>query len=125
ERAAEINRAGARLSREAANEFGGFVAASVGPTGEFVEPLGLLSETEMYNAFREQMQALKEGGADAVLVETVYALDEIRLAIKAAKDVGLFCMATMTFDPGAYGFKTMMGVTVEQATKAMDEYGAD
>ncbi|MCK6473371.1 MAG: homocysteine S-methyltransferase family protein [Planctomycetes bacterium] len=120
-----FNEAGARCSKEAAGPLGVFVTASVGPTGEFVEPLGLVSEEEMYEAFKEQIEALKSGGADAVVIETIFALEEMKLGIKAAKDCGMFTMATMTFDPGAFGFKTMMGVSVEQATKGMEEFGAD
>lgn len=125
DRVAELNAAAARLSKSVAKEFGAFVVSSVGPTGEFVEPLGLISEEEMYNAFKEQIAALKEGGADAVVVETVFAMEEILLAVKAAKDLGMTCFATMTFDPGAQGFKTMMGVTVERAAKELDASGAD
>lgn len=125
ERVAELNAAAARLSKEVAVDFGAYVVASVGPTGEFVEPLGLITEDEMYGAFKEQIAALKAGGADAVVIETVFALEEILLAIKAAKDVDMVCFATMTFDPGAQGFKTMMGVSVEQAARALDESGAD
>jgi len=125
DRVKELNAAAARLSKEVAQEHDVFVVASVGPTGEFVQPLGLVSEEDMYAAFKEQIEGLKEGGADAVVVETIFALEEIRLAVKAAKDLGMVCFATMTFDPGAQGFKTMMGVTVKQAAKALDEYGAD
>ena len=125
ERVKEFNEAAARLSKEVAAPHGVFVAASVGPTTELIEPLGLVTEEEVYQAFREQIQALKDGGADAVVVETFMALEEIRLAIRAAKDVGIACFATMTFDPGATGFKTMMGVSVPQAAKALDEAGAD
>jgi len=125
DRVKELNAAAARLSKEVAEDYDRFVVASVGPTGEFVQPLGLVSENEMYQSFKEQIAALKDGGADAVVVETIFALEEIQLAIKAAKDLDMLCFATMTFDPGAQGFKTMMGVTVKQAAKALDEYGAD
>jgi 5-methyltetrahydrofolate--homocysteine methyltransferase len=125
ERVKEFNEAAARLSKQVAEKYGAFVVASVGPTGEFVEPLGLVTEQEMYEAFRDQIQALKNGGADAVVIETLFALEEMRLAIRAAKDVGIKCFATMTFDPSEKGFKTMMGVSVPQAAKAMDEAGAD
>ena len=125
ERVKEFNAAAARLSKQVAGEYGAFVAASVGPSGEFIEPLGLVTEQEMYEAFRDQIQALKEGGADAVVVETFFALEEIRLAIRAAKDVGMTCFATMTFDPAAAGFKTMMGISVPEAAKALDDAGAD
>jgi len=125
EKVAEFNQAGAALSKDAAKEFGVFVVGSMGPTGEFVEPLGSVTEQEMYDAYKVQADALKAGGADAVVVETIFALEEMRIAIRAAKDAGLFVMATMTFDPGAFGYKTMMGVSVEDAAKGMDEAGAD
>jgi 5-methyltetrahydrofolate--homocysteine methyltransferase len=125
DRVKEFNTAAARLSKQAAEPYGAFVAASVGPSGELIEPLGLVTEPEMYEAFREQIQALKEGGADAVVVETFFALEEVLLAIRAAKDLGMTCLATMTFDLGVKGFKTMMGVSVPQAAKALDEAGAD
>lgn len=133
----QINEAGARLCKEVARAFDGFVAGSMGPTGEFVEPLGLVTADEMYLAFREQANALKTGGADAAVLETIFALDEMQIAIRAAKDAGLFTMATMFFDAqndpatgerskdAAFGFKTMMGVTPEEAVHGMDEAGAD
>ena len=52
------------------------MVASVGPTGEFLEPLGPVSDTEMYDAFVEQVKALEPGGADAVVVETMTAVEE-------------------------------------------------
>ena len=120
----EFNLAGARLSREAADKFGKTVAGSVGPTGEFLQPEGMLNTREMYDAFHEQMTALKEGGADAVCIETMFALEEALVALKAALDLGFFCMACMTFDATPKGFQTMTGTTVAQATKALDEAGA-
>jgi len=121
----DLNIAGAKHSKEIAKEFGAFVVGSMGPSGEMVEPLGLVSNKEMYENFLEQALALKEGGVDAVVVETIFALEELRQAVRAAKDAGLFTMATMTFDPGAFGFKTMWGVSTEQAARGMDEAGAD
>jgi len=120
-----FNRAGAALCREVAESFGGIVAASVGPTGEFVQPEGLLSEKEMYDAFREQIGALKAGGADAVCIETMYVLDEALLAVKAAREHGMFCIACMTFDSTPDGFKTMLGTSIEDATCSLDVTGAD
>ncbi|MCY3019848.1 MAG: homocysteine S-methyltransferase family protein [Planctomycetota bacterium] len=121
----EFNTAGAALSRQVADEFDRTVAASVGPTGEYVEPEGLLKEREMYDAFHEQIAALKEGGADAICVETMYALDEALLAVKAARDLGMFCVASMTFDSTPDGVKTVLGVSVAEAVKALDAGGAD
>ena len=75
----------AQLARRAASP-DQYVVGSVGPTGEFLEPLGEVSQAEMYNAFVEQVTALEEGGADAVVIETMTALEEAVLAIKAAKE---------------------------------------
>lgn len=124
-RVREFNRAGAELCRRAAEECGGFVAASAGPTGEFVEPEGLLKEREMYAAFLEQFAALKDGGADALCLETMYVLEEALLAVKAARELNLFCMASMTFESTPAGFRTLSGTGVEEALRALDAAGAD
>ena len=64
ERVAEFNRLAAEHARSQAPE-GRFVVGSVGPTGEFLEPLGPVSEAGMYDAFVVQVMALEAGGADA------------------------------------------------------------
>ena len=103
----------------------GFVVGSVGPTGEFLDPLGNVSELEMKDAFAEQITALSEGGADAILIETMYSIEESSLAIKAAKEnTELTIMATMTFDKGPRGFFTMMGTTPRQAGEDLVKSGA-
>ena len=105
---------------------GHYVVGSVGPTGEFLEPLGEVGQAEMLDAFVEQVTALEEGGAHGVVIETMTALEESVLAIKAAKEnTKLVVMATMTFDPGPRGYFTMMGVTPERAVKELAEAGAD
>lgn len=121
----EFNLAGAKLSREVADEFGGLVAASVGPTGEYVEPEGMLKSSEMYNAFHEQILALKEGGADAICIETMYVLEEALLAVQASRDLGMYTLACMTFDATPKGFQTMLGTSVDEATEALEKSGAD
>ena len=125
DRVAELNRLAAAHARSQAPP-GRFVAGSVGPTGELLEPLGEVSESEMLDAFVEQITALEEGGADAVVIETMFAIEEARLAIRAAREnTGLTVIATMTFDRGPRGFFTMMGVTPEQATRDLEAAGAD
>jgi 5-methyltetrahydrofolate--homocysteine methyltransferase len=122
----DFNREGMRLCFEIAAEFERVAAGSVGPTGEFIEPEGLLSRKEARAAFREQMEALKAGGAEWVCIETMYAVDEAVEAVKAAVELGLFCAACMTYDSdGRGGFQTMMGARVEEATHALDLAGAD
>ena len=124
ERVAEFNQLAAQHARSQAPE-GRFVVGSIGPTGEFLEPLGPVSETEMYDAFAEQVKALEAGGADAAVVETMTAVEEARLAVRAAREnTNLVVMATMVFDKGPRGFFTMMGVTPESAVHTMEDAGA-
>ncbi len=130
DKVSEFNRLAAAHARGEAPE-GRYVVGSVGPTGEFLEPLGELSEAEMLDGFAEQIDALVAGGVDGVVVETMTALEESALAIRAAREfsaqgpAGLTVMATMTFDIGPRGFFTMMGVTPERAVKELQDAGAD
>jgi 5-methyltetrahydrofolate--homocysteine methyltransferase len=104
----------------------GIVAGSVGPTGEFVAPLGDVSESEMKDAFTEQVMALEKGGADVIVIETMTAIEEAVLAVKSAKEnTKLPVIATMTFDKGPRGLFTMMGVTPKQAVMELENEGAD
>ena len=124
ERVGEFNRLAAEHARSQAPE-GRFVVGSIGPTGEFLEPLGPVSESEMYDAFTEQVKALEAGGADGVVVETMTAVEEAALAVRAVREnTSLVVMATMVFDKGPRGFFTMMGVTPERAVHSMQDAGA-
>ena len=121
----ELNRLAAQHARSAAPP-GRYVAGSVGPVGEMLEPLGEVSEAEMLDAFAEQITGLAEGGVDAVLIETMTALEEASLAIRAAREnTDLTVIATMTFDKGPRGYFTMMGVTPERAVMELRDAGAD
>lgn len=125
-KAAEINRAGAALSLEAAAGRA-VVAASIGATGEFLEPYGDVEDEEMADAFREQIRALVAGGVRAVCIETMTAVEEAALAVRAAKEVdsGLDVICTMTFDPCPDCFRTMMGVDCRRAAEELSRAGAD
>src|ERR1700726_4051488 len=97
---AEINLAGARLAREASKSFDVWVAGSVGPLGTRIEPLGKTSFDEAREAFRQQIEALVEGGVDLLILETFGYLEELRQAMLAAKDVkpSLPLVAQVTID---------------------------
>ncbi|MFA5689721.1 MAG: homocysteine S-methyltransferase family protein [Kiritimatiellales bacterium] len=125
DRAAEINEAGARLSREAAGENAG-VIASIGPTGEILL-MEEVTEEEIYDAFKEQAAALEKGGATAICIETMSALDEAELAIRAVKEnTNCEVICTFTFEQIADGgYRTMMGVSPEQFAIEMSAAGAD
>ena len=122
----EFNREGMRIVKAVADAYDRAACGSVGPTGEFIEPEGMLSRKEVRDAFTGQMTALKAGGAEWVCIETMYAVDEAVEAVKAALALGLFCTASMTYDSdGRGGFETMTGARVEEATRALDLAGAD
>ena len=126
DRVAEYNQAAARLSREAIGDRG-YVAASVGPTGQIVEDEGgNVTEADLYRAFAEQVIALARGGADAFCIETMSSVTEAVQAIRAAKEnTALPVICTFTFAPGARGFRTMMGADPVTACAAAIAAGAD
>ncbi|MBR48935.1 MAG: methionine synthase [Chloroflexi bacterium] len=120
----KFNKLAAQLAKSQAPEHG-FVCGSLGPTGEFLLPLGLVSNQEMYDSFKNQALALEEGGADCVVIETMLDIDETSIAIQAVREnTSMLAMATMTFDLGPRGFFTMMGVTPEDAAKKLEQSGA-
>ena len=97
---AEINRAGARVAREAAKSFDAWVAGSVGPLGTRIEPLGKISFEEARVSFREQIAALVEGGVDLLMLETFGYVEELHQAVLAAREVdaGIPLVAQVTID---------------------------
>ena len=122
--AAELNRLAAEISREAAGDKC-LVLGSVGPTGKILM-MGDVSENEMYDAFAEQVHALEQGGADAICIETMSALDEAKLAVKAAvENTNLEIICTFTFAKTMGGdYKTVMGVSPAQMAEKMLSAGA-
>ena len=120
----DINRAGARLAREAAKSFDVWVAGSVGPLGTRIEPLGKTSFQEARDAFREQIEALVEGGVDLLILETFGYLEEIHQAMLAARDVTarLPMIAQVTIDEDG---NTLDGSDAETYTPKLVEWGAD
>lgn len=124
DKAAAINEAAARASREAAGDK--LVIASVGPTGKMLI-IEEITEEELYEAFREQAVALEKGGADAICIETMMDADEAAIAVRAAKEnTGCEVICTFTFDKTASGdYRTMMGITPAEAAAAVLEAGAD
>jgi 5-methyltetrahydrofolate--homocysteine methyltransferase len=122
-RAGEINRRGVELSKRAAGDRVR-VFASMGPTGKILAT-GEIDEPTVLDAFKVQAEALAEGGADALLLETFSAVDEARLAVRAAKPLGLPILVSFAFDSGRMKDRTMMGATPEAAARAMVDEGVD
>jgi 5-methyltetrahydrofolate--homocysteine methyltransferase len=123
-RAAELNEAAARISRQAAGD-NKWVIASIGPTGKMLL-MEDVTEEELYDGFKEQAMALEKGGADAICIETMSAIDEASLAVRAAQEnTECEVICTFTFERNNKGeYRTMMGVSPKDAVKAALEAGA-
>jgi 5-methyltetrahydrofolate--homocysteine methyltransferase len=124
EKAGVINEAAARISRQAAGK-DHWVIASVGPTGRMTV-MGDVTQEDLYEAFKEQATALARGGADAICVETMSALDEAGAAVRAAREnTDLEVICTFTFQKTVKGeYRTMMGVSPTDAAISSLEAGA-
>jgi homocysteine S-methyltransferase len=123
EQVGEINRAAAKIARDVAED-DLLVAGAAGPLGVRLEPLGPTSLDEARAAFREQLQALKDGGADVFILETFVDLHEVEQAILAAREVDakIPVIAQMTIGADCH---TPYGVPVEDVVKSLDAFGAD
>ncbi|MHC4192547.1 MAG: homocysteine S-methyltransferase family protein [Planctomycetota bacterium] len=125
ERVSAINTAGAKIAREAAGEEK-YVLGDIGPSGDFLAPLGSLEAGDLRSAFSEQAKALAAGGVDGFIIETMTAVDEMAIAIEAVKSVsGLPIFASLTFDSSGDDFRTMMGVDLETAISKTVSLGVD
>jgi methionine synthase / methylenetetrahydrofolate reductase(NADPH) len=120
----DVNRAGARLAREAAKSFDVWVAGSVGPLGTRIEPLGKTSFQEAREAFRQQIETLVEGGVDLLILETFGYLEEIHQAMLAARDVSktLPIVAQVTIDEDG---NCLDGSDPQTFVSRLEEWGAD
>jgi homocysteine S-methyltransferase len=108
-----INREGARLARRAAGEEV-FVAGSVGPLPRAAAETAGLSLAQREAVFRDQMEALAEGGADLILLETFSSLEELEIAVRAGVALDLPVMAQMAFFEGARTHEGFSAATVAQ-----------
>jgi 5-methyltetrahydrofolate--homocysteine methyltransferase len=125
---AAVNKAAVTIAREAFGNRPGYVIGDVGPFGGLMEPYGEFTAAEVRAAFAEQCRALVDAGADAIIVETQTALEELGLAIEAAREAGSSCViGSMAYDVTLDGstFRTMMGVDPERAAEFMQEAGVD
>jgi 5-methyltetrahydrofolate--homocysteine methyltransferase len=125
-RVADVNTAAAELARKAAGRTK-YVLGDIGPTGDFLEPLGSLKPDQLTTVFADQAKALLAGGVDGFIIETMTAVEEATIAVKATKTVSpdLPVLASMSFDKRGPDFKTMMGVDVNAAVSALVSAGAD
>jgi len=121
-KAREYNLAAAKLARQAAGDRA-YVAGDMGPTGELMTPMGSLTFETALQAFSEQAAALRDGGVDAIWIETMSDLTEARAAVMAARqvtDLPVFCSFSF-----ARKSRTIMGVSPEQAADELWSLGLE
>ena len=123
DRLAEINIRAVEIARQAAGSKA-YVGASIGPTGQFVEPLGEVSFDEMKAAFHEQAEALVTAGADLITLETFLDVKECRAAVIAIREVSatIPIIAMLTFDDNG---RSVLGTPPEAAAITLAAAGAD
>lgn len=124
DRVYELNKAAAEIARSVADANSGvYVMGDIGPSGDLMEPMGIMTLESATELFAEQMRGLVDGGVDAILIETMSDLGEVEAAIAAAKEVApeLPIFATLSFDTNLH---TMMGVSPAQAVVSLTDLGA-
>jgi len=118
----DINIAAARIAREAAGDRV-YVAGAIGPLGLRIEPFGPTSFDEAKDMFKEQAEALLEGGVDLFILETFSELSVIEQAVRAVRelcDMPIIAQMAIQMDG-----KTTFGTTPEAFTASLDEWGVD
>ncbi|MFH1825665.1 MAG: homocysteine S-methyltransferase family protein [bacterium] len=119
---AEINIAAAKIAKQAMGTKG-FVLGSIGPLGKMLDPLGEVTFDQACEAFAEQARALDQGGVDAIIIETISDLQEMRAALIAVKNnTKLPAICSLTYDDGE---KTIYGTPPEVAVVVLEALGAD
>lgn len=127
DRVHEVNLAGARLARKAADTAAGpaekaLVLGAIGPLGRPLAPIGPVSPEEARSVFLEQAEALLEGEADALLLETFTDLAELKLAYDAVRGLGAPVLAYKTFVEDG---ETLSEGLPERAAREISSWGAD
>ena len=122
-RTSEINTKAAEIAKKVCPE-GKLVAGDIGPTGKMLKPYGDATEGDLLKAFDQQAKALKEGGVDLFIIETMIDLSEALIAVDAALPLGLPVFACVTFDKKPKGYFTMMGQSPKDVAVALADRGA-
>lgn len=121
----KINSAAAIIARNAAGE-DRYVLGDIGPSGEFLAPVGTLKADDLKAAFAEQAKGLLAGGVDGFIIETMTAIDEAVAAVEGIKSVSdLPILVSFSYSKAGEDFKTMMGASVEAIVEKIVALGVD
>ncbi|MBN1405435.1 MAG: homocysteine S-methyltransferase family protein [Candidatus Omnitrophica bacterium] len=124
---AQINSDAVKIAKAAAADKA-YVLGNIGPTGEYLEPAGSLKFDECYDVFLEQAKILEAEGADAIIIETMTDIEELKAAVIAIKEnvkkIPLIaCMSFSKTKQGAY--RTTSGATIPQMVDEVLMTGVD
>jgi len=122
---AQINQAAVKIAKQAAGN-DKYVIGDMGPSGEFLKPLGSLEPEILKNAYVKQAKALCETGVDGFVIETFMSLDEAKVVTQTVKSVcSLPVFVSFAFDAAGSDFKTMMGAGPEAIVSELSLLGVD
>lgn len=122
----EINKA-AIMAAKNASKGEAYICASIGPCGKLLKPFGDTEPEEIYESFFRQIKVIVEAGADMIIVETMTDLNEAILAVEATRNISssIPLIASMTYQNTPKGFFTIMGISIEVASKKLEDSGVD
>jgi 5-methyltetrahydrofolate--homocysteine methyltransferase len=125
-KANQINKQAVDIAKDSAGDKA-YVLGDIGPTGEYLKPVGNIDAEEMMNVFTEQAKALEQAGVDAIILETFSDMEELKNAILAIREhIKLPIITSMTFQKlPDKGFRTTSGVTIPQFVSDSLLAGAD
>jgi len=118
-----INLRAVEIARQAMSPSKGFVAGSIGPTGQMLQPYGTLSYDEAFAAYKQQAALLAQAGVDLLVIETQFDINEAKAAVMAVRSVSdLPLVCSVSFDRGK---RTMMGVSPAQVAQEIGALAVD
>jgi len=118
-----INLRAVEIARQAMSPSKGFVAGSIGPTGQMLQPYGTLSYDEAFAAYKQQATLLAQAGVDLLVIETQFDINEAKAAVMAVRSVSdLPLVCSVSFDRGK---RTMMGVSPTQVAQEIGALAVD
>ena len=118
-----INLRAVEIARQAVSPSKGFVAGSIGPTGQMLQPYGTLSYEEAFAAYKQQAALLAQAGVDLLVIETQFDINEAKAAVMAVRSVSdLPLVCSVSFDRGK---RTMMGVSPAQVAQEIGALAVD
>ncbi|MFH1295850.1 MAG: homocysteine S-methyltransferase family protein [Bacteroidota bacterium] len=122
----EINRAAILAAKKASND-STYICGSIGPSGKLLKPFGDTEPNEIYESFYRQIKVIVDSGADMIVIETMSDLNEAFLAVEATRNVSssIPLIVSITYEFTPRGFYTIMGISIEIASKRLENKGVD